>query len=363
MGIIRILLAISVIISHSNAIFGFNLVGGRIAVQSFYIISGFYMALILSEKYIDKNYSYKLFITNRFLRLYPIYWIILFLTILYSVMLYLHSGSSIINLFVEHYNSMSFISFFFLICTNLFMFFQDMVMFLGLDATGNLFFTENFHDISPALHNFLFIPQAWTIGIELMFYLIAPFIIKRKSIYIIGYISCSLLIRLVLVFCFNLNYDPWTYRFFPTEIMFFMIGILAYRIYRYLPCLFTKHVRVKKLEYVCMAFTIVFSFLPETAMLKNNFVIKDCVYLLIFFMCIPFIFTLTKNWKIDRYIGELSYPIYISHTLVLSCIHALKISTIGNVGLYLVILTILFSIVLNEFVSKRIEKIRQKRIK
>ncbi len=72
MGILRILLAISVVLAHSSSIFGFSLVGGQIAVQAFYIISGFYMALILNEKYIGANNSYKLFISNRFLRLYQI---------------------------------------------------------------------------------------------------------------------------------------------------------------------------------------------------------------------------------------------------------------------------------------------------
>lgn len=51
MGLIRILLAISVIIAHTESILGFNMVGGTLAVQAFFIISGFYMALILSEKY------------------------------------------------------------------------------------------------------------------------------------------------------------------------------------------------------------------------------------------------------------------------------------------------------------------------
>lgn len=51
MGLIRILLAISVIIAHSESIFGLDMVGGVIAVQSFFMISGFYMALVLTEKY------------------------------------------------------------------------------------------------------------------------------------------------------------------------------------------------------------------------------------------------------------------------------------------------------------------------
>ena len=55
MGLIRALLAISVILAHSESFLGLSLVGGKVAVQAFFIISGFYMALILNEKYIGGN--------------------------------------------------------------------------------------------------------------------------------------------------------------------------------------------------------------------------------------------------------------------------------------------------------------------
>ena len=50
MGIIRLILAIAVVIVHTEEpIFGFEFVRGLVAVQAFYIISGFYMAMILNE--------------------------------------------------------------------------------------------------------------------------------------------------------------------------------------------------------------------------------------------------------------------------------------------------------------------------
>ena len=74
MGILRFLLAISVVAHHCGPILGFDFVGGQVAVQSFFIISGFYMSLILNEKYVGINSSYKLFITNRLIKLYPIFY-------------------------------------------------------------------------------------------------------------------------------------------------------------------------------------------------------------------------------------------------------------------------------------------------
>ena len=55
MGLIRFLLAIAVIIVHSTPILGNNL-GADIAVLSFFIISGFYMAMILNEKYYKSSF-------------------------------------------------------------------------------------------------------------------------------------------------------------------------------------------------------------------------------------------------------------------------------------------------------------------
>ncbi len=84
MGLLRLLLAISVVLAHLQFIFGYSLIGTRPAVQSFFIISGFYMSLILTEKYVGKKGSYFLFISNRFLRIFPIYWLTLILTITIS---------------------------------------------------------------------------------------------------------------------------------------------------------------------------------------------------------------------------------------------------------------------------------------
>ena len=201
MGIIRLILAIAVVIVHTEPIFGFELVRGRVAVQSFFIISGFYMAMILNEKYIGKN-SYKLFITNRLLRLYPIYWTVLLGMVLVCIL----SKSEAFSMYVQYFDSMSFGSFLFLIFTNIFMFFQEVVMFLGLDTTtGNLFFTSNLWETNPMLHQFLFLSQAWTIGLELLFYLVAPLIARRKTKYVLVLMLCSLLLRVILVYGFNLR--------------------------------------------------------------------------------------------------------------------------------------------------------------
>lgn len=84
MGIIRFLLAIAVVFAHTGHEQYMQMVGGKLAVELFYIFSGFYMALILTEKYVGLK-MYKVFITNRMLKLYPIYWVVALLVIFFSL--------------------------------------------------------------------------------------------------------------------------------------------------------------------------------------------------------------------------------------------------------------------------------------
>ena len=82
MGTLRFILALSVAYGHAGDFLGFPLIPGDTAVQSFYAVSGFYMALVLNEKYRPGSSTYSLFISNRFLRLFPVYVTVLCLTLL-----------------------------------------------------------------------------------------------------------------------------------------------------------------------------------------------------------------------------------------------------------------------------------------
>lgn len=115
-----------------------------------------------------------------------------------------------------------------LIASNIFLFGQDWVMFSAI-KDGHLVFSENFQNSEVFLDSSLLVPQAWTLGVELSFYLLAPFIISsRKAIYIL--IIYSLGLRLVLIkIGIGMN-DPWNYRFFPTELALFLVGVLSHQI-------------------------------------------------------------------------------------------------------------------------------------
>src|SRR5262245_48480055 len=76
MGMVRVALAMAVVLWHLP-LPSYKFLSGGLAVQAFFIISGFYMALVLNGKYKDVG----LFYSNRLLRLFPTYFVMVALTI------------------------------------------------------------------------------------------------------------------------------------------------------------------------------------------------------------------------------------------------------------------------------------------
>jgi hypothetical protein len=64
MGTLRLLLALWVVAVHGEAVYGYKIEQAWVAVQCFFIISGFYMSLILNEKYTGPG-STRLFLSQR----------------------------------------------------------------------------------------------------------------------------------------------------------------------------------------------------------------------------------------------------------------------------------------------------------
>ncbi len=314
--------------------------------------------MILNEKYIGSNGSFRLFITNRFLRLFPAYWFVIVLIISFScfVGIYTHGRNWVsLNAWYQYGNELSLTSIFFLGLTNLFIFFQDAVMFLGLNPmTGNLFFSPDFLNTHPQIHTFLLIPPAWSISTELFFYLLAPFVLKKGLKLILPIMVLSLALRFFL-YSKGLNHDPWTYRFFPTELIFFLLGNISYRFYK---ILVTYNLNKHFLKFVWL-----FIICLIIIYWNIDFEYKKIFFLLMFCVAMPFIFIHSKANTIDNYIGNLSYPMYISHLFILSIVTTLKIHFLGPINLATIFLTVALSIFINRFVVNKIEQKRQKRLK
>ena len=187
MGALRFILAMSVAYGHAGDFLGFPLIPGDTAVQCFYAVSGFYMALILNEKYRPELSSYFLFISNRFARLFPAYAAVLCLTLLFAAV------SSAELPFVSRWHSLPALDWWsavFLIGSQILMWGQDLYFYLTLKA-GALTFWPDFHTAPEPIIPLLVIPQGWTLGLEFSFYLIAPFIVRRSAAAIVSVLAAS----------------------------------------------------------------------------------------------------------------------------------------------------------------------------
>jgi peptidoglycan/LPS O-acetylase OafA/YrhL len=181
---------------------------------------------------------------------------------------------------------------------------------------GSLYFTSDFWSTSPLLFLFLIIPQAWTLGLELTFYLIAPFILKKGFKIVVALILLSIALRLYIYNYLGLQQDPWTYRFFPTEVMFFFTGYLSYRLYvKFKYVSIPRSVNISILVFM-LASTMLYQYLPATKINYLPFSLKDLTYFILISCSIPFLFKFLKKNKLDTKVGELSYPVYIAHLSV-----------------------------------------------
>jgi peptidoglycan/LPS O-acetylase OafA/YrhL len=227
-------------------------------------------------------------------------------------------------------------------------------MFLGLDpVSGHLFFTADYRTTSPELFRFLFVPQAWTIGLELLFYLVAPFIVRRNMKVVAGLIVICLVARGTVYKC-GLHHDPWTGRFFPLELVFFLFGNISYSIYAKIR---TWRIKTSNLNILWVAAILASVFFSTV-----NIPFQKDFYYLCFCLALPFIFLRTKNLRIDSYIGELSYPLYVSHMFVLYVMQWLSFSSGQWLAPTLTVAAILFSVALNWLVAKPVENLRQRRV-
>jgi peptidoglycan/LPS O-acetylase OafA/YrhL len=361
MGYLRCLLAISVLIGHTGPIFGIELIGAVSAVQSFFIISGFYMSLILTEKYTGPG-SYKLFITNRLLRLWPTYAAVLLLTLIASFFSYLIFGNwgGKFKPYFEFSDALNMIEIGYLFFSNLFLLGQDVTLFLGLDLDGGGFFlTGRFLSTFPRVCDFLLVPAGWTISLELIFYLLAPILIRQSSLSITLIIASSFLLRLYIYYGLEMYFDPWTYRFLPTEMGLFLLGLISHRIYCFVKM---KRKIETKLQWpfiiLFTSITLLYQFLPNTDLTR-------WFYYFLVVLCVPFLFHIDHKLKYNKLIGDLTYPVYLVHYLVIISVLPLleKIQKEAYLGVLTLFLSFAISLGIMKLVIDPIEIFRQRRVR
>jgi peptidoglycan/LPS O-acetylase OafA/YrhL len=322
MGLLRLYLAMCVIGQHATPVLPWTMHDGLQAVQIFYIISGFYMALVLSST----RYANVLrFYESRFLRIFPITWIVVVgvgaLSLAAGVMTghWLALGAYASRPFSANGTLGVAIA----AVSNVTLFGQDWVMFLTHPRGAHLAITRNFWTDEHPLFLYLVVPQAWSVGVELCFYALVPFINRLRTVSLAALCAAAVVARLAAYSFMGLNHDPWTYRFFPFELFSFLLGMLAFRLYAA-----NRHrLRTPAVASTLAAFGIVSAlalgaFYVAAALIEHLSHHVDPTYgtlatYPLWAAGIAGLFAITRNNTYDRLVGELSFPIYLVHNFVI----------------------------------------------
>ena len=342
MGLLRTVLALCVVAEHSGGIFGLRLVPGFIAVQIFYVASGFYMALILTEKYIGPG-AWWAFYVNRFLRLFPIYYAVLALTLI-GAALAIASGRALpgyLSGWQDFGDSVGAWKLALVSLPNFTILGMDLLHFFDLGPTGTITLAVEpgvgLHDFAAVGRHFSVVPQAWTLGIELMFYAIVPSIVRWRSSGLLALFAGSGMARAIgytLGFC----HDPWDDRFFPFELSLFIAGMLLYRAYRRLSAEPDPEQRRRLAAFgwsglvagvAAILFFGNFASDPDFASVGYG-VAVNWPFIAALAALMPVVFHATRRSRVDNAIGQFSYPVYISHFFFLTFFEgALRQSPLG----------------------------------
>jgi peptidoglycan/LPS O-acetylase OafA/YrhL len=268
-GFYRLLLAILVAISHmGKTVAGLN--PGVIAVISFLIISGLVMTSLIERNY-NSPEKIRLFYVDRALRLYPQFLLYFFTSC--AVIYFLHPNTP----YAADLTAAN-------IAWSLPIIPMGFYMF-GVAGTELL-------------------PPAWSLGLEMCFYLVIPFLFIFKA----RGVAFALSVAVFLAACFGaINTDVYGYRLLPGVLFIFLCGSYLYK------------TQAKGLAIAAgTAFAAVLLFLAimggTVPRLPFNAEVTAGIAL-----GIPAVFLLSKLkfHRMDEFFGNISYGVFLNHFVVM----------------------------------------------
>ena len=275
-GLYRYILAHLVVISHLCPDLTKN-PPGTYAVFAFYTLSVYLITLILNEIYGFSTNGIKRFFINRFLRLYPAYLVTIFISVF---LVYL-----IPDIAQNLNKALKLPTSFFEILANSFIF--------GLSAS-----TQS-----------RLVPPAWALNVELCFYVLMALHLVRKRKTVIIWFVISFLYTVLMI----INNFPFENRYSPLEAasLPFSTGAMIYFMKENLTLKFKWHFYVSAFLFLINALYSSLWGNPQVLGFYTSFILN--VWLL--FYLIKVNIKLTPVWlrKIDKLLGNLSYPIYLCH--------------------------------------------------
>jgi len=295
MGAIRLFLAYGVVLGHEceyaanfqitcDASWSLNVIVGR-AVVFFYVVSGFLMSYVLDSKYPRTSAGTYQFYKSRFLRIYPLWWAMAAVSTVMLSAAWLHG--SLLGVF-----------------SAIFLFGSDWLVPFA-------HYPETYFSFFPARMEI-----GWTLGAEMTFYLLAPWLLRSDRCALVA-LAGSMTVRIVAFFVVGphaptfATYIIWSYFFLPSTLMFFMLGHLARRV----PYIATAGPWP---SFAILTVAIWFVSRNGWTPADDWFPINDYVAVVLFAIALPGIFEATKNNRLSNWLGDLTYPLYLTHHMTMA---------------------------------------------
>lgn len=328
LGIIRFIFALLVVLAHLSGLKELSHTG-IFAVFGFYLVSGYLITLILNDRYL---FDFKTFALNRFLRLFPIYYLVCLIAI---PLIFLFEGADKFHWIWK--------------------------IDLGWkNLPGILFiFPLEFYE-----NTFRFVPSTWSVAVELVNYFLLWLVIARSKKITILVVFISIIYH---VFSIYLG-QSWAVRYYPfyAALLPFSLGALIYFINKSYALSDNKNIP-NILLIVCLTFCInliTTGYMGgiESKFFVLNFYINIVALFLLFIAATNFKFE-SKHEIFGKKLGDLAYPIFLIHWII-----GFAVSLILDNGktrglellLYSIPPIIAISYVLSKLSDKLIEPMRNK---
>ena len=277
LGTLRLILALTVAASHTGLqLGGFN--PGVVAVIGFYLISGYVMAGLLRRHY-SCVAQVPVFFLDRAVRLLPQYLLYAGLTLAW------HFYSGLHTPFLNHTPS-------------------------SLDLLNNLLIVPLNYYMFNGMDSFTLIPPTWSLGAEIQFYLIAPFIVLWPwRMLSVGALSLGVYTAALGGL---LNSDWFGYRLLPGVLLFFMLGASL------------QHQHHNRQHSRALLTTVCVSALATSALvllyisdeLRQPYRIETLLGLIVGLIVVHGLASQPPN-RGDTFAGDLSYGVFLNHFFIM----------------------------------------------
>jgi len=335
-GLFRTMLALWVMIFH---LLGIPIIG-TYAVFSFFSLSGFLMTTIMHESYGYDHAGIKGYAINRFLRLYPMYWAAAIVSVI------------IIIYVTPEYSKL----------------FKDVLYipdsFAGILHNTSMIFPSLFpNKISPRLS-----PPTWALTVEIFYYICIAFGISKTKLLTLIWVCLSIAYYLFTII-FDMDSAHRYLSIFAGTLPFSLGSMLYFyktEIYSLLCRLKISNPIFLLAIYILSAAFFTFNQFYKPFPIHTYYINAVGKYLNIFCTLLVIVSLFFRGHeifskKIDKYIGDYSYPIYLLHwqLALLASFILFKTPIKGlsfSEGLLVFILSLLFVVITSSILINTIDR-------